>query len=448
MKNNSPIIQTAKVGRPPKVTPAIKQFINTETIDDPRIGGVKLSEKIAISLGVRLSSTTINQIRNSLKFSYIHPRRRQFLNEKQIQNRISFCQNQLEGEIDWSEMVVFSDESRFCLRDDSRRVWVKRGYYNEKTFCNENKYDHGVMVWGAIGKGWRSHLILVKGRLNANGYMEMLDEYHVFDSLNNFYGQNQFYFEQDGATAHRAKKTLNWIHSQKVNVIEDWPANSPDLTCIEQVWSLLEQRIRKYQIKNLSDLYSALVKEWYLIPQNQLDRLISSTPDRFMLCINENGKAIGYKLHTIKKQEIFDCKNVFINQINSINTEINKNSENSSPILDIPFNQKRDMTFCSLITNRLLKNDLVPYILKVENSNYLAFDNYNSVIKHHVSIPSIINKIKKGEYESTTLVKMDIDLMWTNIEMLFGNQSEIAQNAKTIKNDIDLAWNLSIENQE
>ena len=170
LKNNSPIIETAKVWRPPKVTPEIKQFINIETIEDPRIGGVKLSEKIALSLGVTLSSTTINQIRNLLKFSYTHPRRRQFLNEKQIQNRISFCQNQLEGEIDWSEMVVFSDESRFCLRDDSRKVWVKRGYYNEKTFCNEKKYDRGIMVWGAIGKGWRSHLILVKGRLNANGY--------------------------------------------------------------------------------------------------------------------------------------------------------------------------------------------------------------------------------------------------------------------------------------
>ena len=344
------------------------------------------------------------------------------MNEKQIQNRISFCQNQLEGEIDWSEMVVFSDESRFCLRDDSRKVWVKRGYYNEKTFCNENKYDRGIMVWGAIGKGWRSHLILVKGRLNANGYMEMLDEYHVFDSLNNFYGQNQFYFEQDRAPAHRAKKTFDWIKSQNVDLIEDWPPNSPDLTCIEQVWSLLEQRIRKYQIKNLEDLYSALVKEWYLIPQNQLDKLISSTPDRFNLCINENGKAIGNKLHTIEKQEIFDYKNFFINQINSMSIQNEERTENSTPVLDIPFGHERNMSFCSLIAKRLLKNNLVPYILKVENSDYLAFDNYNSIIKHHVSIPSIINKIKEGEYISTALVKMDIDLMWTNLEMLFGNR--------------------------
>lgn len=38
--------------------------------------------------------------------------------------------------------------------------------------------------------------------------------------------------------------------------------------------------------------------------------------------------------------------------------------------------------------------------------------------------------------------------MWTNIKMFFGNQSEITQNEKTIKDYFDLAWNLSVENQE
>lgn len=75
-----------------------------------------------------------------------------------------------------------------------------------------------------------------------------------------------------------------------------------------------------------------------LIPRNQLDKLISSTSDRFKLCINENGKDFYYKLLTIKKQGILDYKNVFINQINSIKTQNKDNTENSSLVLDIPFN--------------------------------------------------------------------------------------------------------------
>lgn len=63
------------------------------------------------------------------------------MTDKHIENQISFCSEQLEGNINLEESVVFSDEFRFCLRDDSRRVWVKRGVYNNGTFVNEKKYD-------------------------------------------------------------------------------------------------------------------------------------------------------------------------------------------------------------------------------------------------------------------------------------------------------------------
>lgn len=74
-----------------------------------------------------------------MKFSYTHPRRRPFLTQKHIDNRISFCENQINGQIDWESMVVYSDESRFCLRDDSHRIWVKRGVYNQASFINQKK---------------------------------------------------------------------------------------------------------------------------------------------------------------------------------------------------------------------------------------------------------------------------------------------------------------------
>ena len=59
---------------------------------------------------------------------------------------------------------------------------------------------------GAIGVGWRSPLVLVKSRLNSEGYISMLEEYKFFQSLMVFYGKDYFYFEQDGAPAHRSKK--------------------------------------------------------------------------------------------------------------------------------------------------------------------------------------------------------------------------------------------------
>ena len=39
---------------------------------------------------------------------------------------------------------------------------------------NEKKYNKGIMVWEAIRKGWHSPLVLVKGKLNAQGYIDLL----------------------------------------------------------------------------------------------------------------------------------------------------------------------------------------------------------------------------------------------------------------------------------
>lgn len=104
------------------------------------------------------------------------------------------------------------------------------------------------MVWGAIGKGWRSPLVLVKGRLNSDGYISLLEDNEIFTSLPNFYGEKNYFFEQDGAPSHTSKKTLKFIEDKKVQVIKNWPANSPDLTCIEQVWAILENKIKNISI--------------------------------------------------------------------------------------------------------------------------------------------------------------------------------------------------------
>lgn len=44
-----------------------------------------------------------------------------------------------------------------------------------------------------------------------------------------------------------AKKKINWLTNTKVKLIENWPANSLDLSCIEQVWAILEAKILKYR---------------------------------------------------------------------------------------------------------------------------------------------------------------------------------------------------------
>lgn len=100
--------------------------------------------------------------------------------------------------------------------------------------------------------------------------------------------------------------------------IENGPANSPDLTCIEQVWSILEQKIQKYHIKTLDELYISLQKEWCAIFQQKLNKLISQTPNRFDLYIKEKGHPIGHILYKLKSTK------TDLNQISSCFLKLNR----------------------------------------------------------------------------------------------------------------------------
>lgn len=437
LKNNSQQIQSAKVGRPRKVNSDIIEMIESETLKDPRVGGRNLSNIILTSLHIELSHTTINQIRNNLHFRFTHPRRRPFMTEKHISYRMEFSQAQIAGQIDWGEMVVFSDESRFCMRDDSRRIWVKRGVYADNTFVNEKKYDIGLMVWGAIGKGWRSPLVLVKGKLNSQGYIDLLNSNDIFTSLDEHFGTKQYYFEQDGAPSHTAKKTIQWMSTKNVNVIEKWPANSPDLSCIEQIWSILEAKIQKYKINSLNDLYSALKKEWYAIPQNKLDSLIAKTPERFRLCIENNGKAIGNQLYKLNKEET-DFKSFFINKLKSDKSEVNNANEDVSSILHIPLNHEKDLKFCKLIIEKLIISNDLPYFLKDDRNN--LFEDFENIIKHPMTIKIMNRKLNDNEYENIDMFKGDLDLLWTNAYLIYGKDSAVSKSVMSLENELNNIW--------
>ncbi len=78
-----------------------------------------------------------------------------------------------------------------------------------------------------------------------------------------------FIFQQDLAPGQTDKSTKSWL-----NVL-DWPANSPDLNPIENLWGIVKRKMRN----NNADELKATVKEtWASIPPQQCHKLITSTP--------------------------------------------------------------------------------------------------------------------------------------------------------------------------
>ncbi|GFX60452.1 transposable element Tcb2 transposase [Trichonephila clavipes] len=74
---------------------------------------------------------------------------------------------------DWQK-VVFRDESRFVLGTDNNRVRVWR-----RPVLRHTARTAGVMVWGAIAYDSRSTLIVMRGTLTGQRYVDDILRPHV-----------------------------------------------------------------------------------------------------------------------------------------------------------------------------------------------------------------------------------------------------------------------------
>ena len=73
--------------------------------------------------------------------------------------------------------------------------------------------------------------------------------------------------QHDGAPPHTAYTTQEYLEQNNVNVL-DWPAISPDMNCIENVWSVLSRALKTHtpQPQNSNELFQVLSEAWDLIP--------------------------------------------------------------------------------------------------------------------------------------------------------------------------------------
>ena len=104
-------------------------------------------------------------------------------------------------------------------------------------------------------------------------------------------------FVQDGAPAHTANATQQWCKKNLPTFIEkdEWPAKSPDLNSIENLWSIIDEVAYRDPIpETMGGLKSRLRQAWRNIPLASLSEPARSMLQRLKNVMQMNGGHAGY----------------------------------------------------------------------------------------------------------------------------------------------------------
>ncbi|GFW70132.1 transposable element Tcb1 transposase [Trichonephila clavipes] len=175
--------------------------------------------------------------------------------------------------------------SRFSLSSDCRRqlIWLESGTaYHPENIQEKDRYPTcSIMVWAGIMINGRTRLhVVANGTMTGQRYIDevLLPHVRLFRGAVG----DKFVFMDDNATCHRTLAVQDCLDSEGIQRLV-WPARSPDLYPIENVWDALGRQVagRNYPPTNKNTLIRALTEEWDKLPQQLLDNAVQNVAREF-----------------------------------------------------------------------------------------------------------------------------------------------------------------------
>lgn len=225
------------------------------------------------------------------QFKYTKKMKQPFLKPEHEVARMEWAKNHIHWSTEWTQ-VVFSDEKKFNLDGPDGFNYYWHDLRKEKQFNYSRNFGGGsLMVWAAFSMHGKTPLVKITTRMNSQKYIEMLDD--VLIPYTDDYMSGDFIYQQDNAAIHVSKLAKAWFSVKDIELL-DWPARSPDLNPIENLWGILARRVyhngRKFS--TIQELEVAVRHYWREISQELLDNLVNSMPNRVFKLVTKNGKQI------------------------------------------------------------------------------------------------------------------------------------------------------------
>ncbi len=296
-------------GRPRAMTEAEERNLVLRCKREPFKPATHLRQDILAETGSAPGISTVKKRLAENNWSAYRPRSVPLLSTRHITARKNFARScEVWSEEDWRR-VVWSDESRFCFFRSDGKGYVRRPRdmslnprYTKPTVKHAGG---GIMVWGCFSRAGVGDLVLVEGSMDQVKYLEVLEE-HMLPSAHRLVGAN-FIYQQDNAPCHKAKSIQDWFSDPTPSALKEigidwsfdvleWPAQSPDLNPIENLWNAIEEdlKARKVQPSSKAELFAEVKFSWENLSSDYLVRLVDSMINRCRDVIKAKGFHINY----------------------------------------------------------------------------------------------------------------------------------------------------------
>ena len=268
-------------GRPKKITPECSKALGQYVRRNLAISSRTLANKLLLK-GINVSYVTVLRHLAHLGYDKKRPLATPMLTTKHKEKRIEWAQKHIN---DWNR-TLFTDETSFWLFRNTIEYWYKdirpvRPIPKDRTRIN---------AWGGFCIKGKTSLFCFRDIMTGQFYVDIIRKH--LPEANKMLGK-KWRLQQDNDPKHTSRVAKEFLQNN-VSTVMDWPANSPDLNPIENLWAIVKGRVEKRQPKNIAELEQFMVEEWDSIPQYIIINPIRSMKEHCQLIIDNNGERIPY----------------------------------------------------------------------------------------------------------------------------------------------------------
>ena len=283
-----------RTGRPPSALDEDGMDLILQSVhDNPELSVRKRARETGIS-----KSTISRAIRN-LGFRAYRCQVVQELKETDYERRMSFSVEwleMLERHEEVQDRILWTDECRFGLDET---VNTRNCYY----YSEMNPHYHreiplkqeGAMAWCGISSFGIIGPFFFSSTVTAKSYHHLL-VHKIMPAAKKLFGNDDFWFQQDGAPAHTSnlatkyldkKKPEKWIGKRGP---VQWPPRSPDLTPPDFfLCGYPKDRVYESRPTSVEELKSAIIEIALEIPLDMCQRTCRSVKERLIMLQQAEG---------------------------------------------------------------------------------------------------------------------------------------------------------------